>query len=71
MKANEFGSLFTDFDLGEDTLLGAYTVNITSQNTSEYIENGMTTFQVEVFKNPTFTATIDLKSPDIEDGILR
>lgn len=30
------------------------------------IENGYTNFQVEVFKNPTFTAEVKLKSSDIE-----
>jgi hypothetical protein len=48
-----------------------YGVNITSTDTSEYIENSWTNFQVEVFKNPTFTAVVELKSDDLEDGSVK
>jgi hypothetical protein len=34
------------------------------------MSNGSTSFQVEIFKNPTFTTDVVLKSPDIEDGKL-
>jgi uncharacterized protein YfaS (alpha-2-macroglobulin family) len=70
-KPNEFGSLFTEFDIPKDAPLGAYSLQIMSADTTEYIENGWTSFQVEVFRNPTFTATVELKSPDIEDDTIR
>ena len=34
------------------------------------MSNSWTNFQVEVFKNPTFTADVTLRSPDIEDGTI-
>jgi uncharacterized protein YfaS (alpha-2-macroglobulin family) len=71
LKPNEFGSLFTELDLSKDAPLGMYSISVTTSENAEYIENGWSNFQVEVFKNPTFTATIDLKSPDIENEVLR
>lgn len=41
-------------------------MSIVSTKNSEFIENAWGNFQVEVFKNPTFTATVSLKSPDVE-----
>jgi hypothetical protein len=35
-----------------------------------YITNGYTNFQVEIFKNPTFTATVELSSPQVNNGII-
>ncbi len=35
-----------------------------------FIENGYTYFQVEVFKNPTFTADVVLKSDNIENDFV-
>jgi len=37
---------------------------------SEWISNGYTNFQVEVFKNPTFTAEVKLSSPDVTNGLI-
>lgn len=71
MKPNEFGALATDFMLPKDAPLGSYMMNLTSSDNSEYVENGYSNFQVEVFKNPTFTASIDLKSGDIEDNYIK
>ncbi len=71
LKANEFGSISTEYDLPKDASLGSYNVNITNTRASEYVENGFTNFQVEVFKNPTFTASVTLKSPDLEGESLR
>lgn len=51
--------------------MGSYSVNVASTNSLEYIENGWSNFQVEVFKNPTFTATVDLKSPDLENDTIK
>lgn len=34
------------------------------------ISNSWSSFQVEVFKNPTFTAELSLRSPDIESDML-
>ena len=38
--------------------------------TSEWITNAYTSFQVEVFKNPTFTAEVKLSSPEVTNGII-
>ena len=46
-------------------------MNVSTTNSAEYIEYGYTNFQVEVFKNPTFTASVELKSPDLENGMIR
>lgn len=73
MKPNEYGTLSFDFMLDKEANLGAYSVNISPADTTNqygYIANGYTSFQVEVFKNPTFTAEVTLKSPDIEDGVV-
>ncbi len=71
LKSNEFGSLSTELSLSQDAPLGSYSVSIMPTTTSEYIENAWTNFQVEVFKNPTFTATVELKSPDLENNAIK
>lgn len=71
MQPNEYGTLSFDFSLDKEASLWSYNVNITpfeNINQFGYVSNGYTSFQVEVFKNPTFTAKVELKSPDIEDG---
>ncbi len=67
LKPNEFGTISTDLILAGNAPLGMYSVSLVTGDQTEYIANGSTNFQVEVFKNPTFTATVDLKSPDIID----
>ncbi len=72
-KSSEFGSFSTDFILQEEARLGSYSVNIEPQeSTGGYymMSNAFTSFQVEIFKNPTFTAEVTLRSPDIEDSTL-
>ncbi len=71
VMTNDFWSLSVDLDLAKDAPLGSYSMSIISTKNSEYIENGWGNFQVEVFKNPTFTATVTLKSPDVEGEIIR
>jgi alpha-2-macroglobulin len=70
VKASEYGSLSIDYTIPKDGSLGLYSVNIISKDTSLYIENSYTSFQVEVFKNPTFTSTVELKSPDLVEGAI-
>jgi hypothetical protein len=43
---------------------------VQSVNTSEWITNAYTSFQVEVFKNQTFTAEVKLSSPEVTNGII-
>lgn len=45
-----------------------YSVSLSTLDGTEYVQNGWANFQVEVFKNPTFTASVELRSPDIENG---
>lgn len=71
LKPNEFGTISTDFDLARSASLGSYMVQLSSSSDDTIvIENGYTNFQVEVFKNPTFTASVKLTSPDIENDTL-
>lgn len=70
IKANSFGSIATNLQLSKDAPLGAYTISVQSVNTSEWITNAYTSFQVEVFKNPTFTAEVKLSSPEVTNGII-
>lgn len=70
LKPNEFGTMSTDFVLSKEAPLGSYSISLQAANTTEYIENGWSNFQVEVFKNPTFTAEVKLQSPDIENDSL-
>lgn len=67
LKPNEFGTISSDYTLPRDTSLGSYSVNLTTMEMTEYVANGSMNFQVEVFQNPTFTATVELRSPDIEN----
>ena len=71
LKPNEFGTISADYILPKDALLGNYSVNLTTMDMTEYVANGSTNFQVEVFKNPTFSPTVDLKSPDLENESLK
>ena len=67
--ANEYGSIGLDFILPTDTHQGSYTINVeslTDTGSNSMISNSWSNFQVEVFKNPTFTADVSLRSPDIE-----
>ena len=67
LQANEFGTIVFDFDLDKSATLGSYMIQMSSTaNDLIAIENAYTNFQVEVFKNPTFTAEVKLKSSDIE-----
>jgi alpha-2-macroglobulin len=71
LRPNEFGTISTEFDLGKNTTLWSYIVQLSStSDDTATVENGYTNFQVEVFKNPTFTASVKLSSPDIENDIL-
>lgn len=68
-KANDYGSIAFDFTLPTDAHLGSYSINIEPvENSGWYymISNSWSNFQVEVFKNPTFTAEVSLRSPDID-----
>jgi uncharacterized protein YfaS (alpha-2-macroglobulin family) len=72
-KTNEYWSIALDLLIPEDAHLGSYTINLESfEGTGTYaaIANSWSSFQVEVFKNPTFTAEVSLRSPDIEWDIL-
>lgn len=73
LKTNDYGSLGTGLVLPADARLGNYSVNIEPlENTGNFymMSNNWTNFQVEIFKNPTFTAEVTLRSPDIQDGTL-
>lgn len=71
IKTNEYGSFSIEYQLPKDASLGMYSVNVAVADSTEYIENSWSNFQVEVFKNPTFTASIELKSPDIVDEAIK
>ena len=71
LKPNEFWSVFVEYDIPKEGSLGSYSVSISSTDSLEYIENGWSNFQVEVFKNPTFTANVELKSDDLEDNTIK
>jgi uncharacterized protein YfaS (alpha-2-macroglobulin family) len=72
VSANEFGTLWTSFDIPKTAPLGSYSLSVAPFDSSlGYIENAYTNFQVEIFKNPTFTAEVKLQSPDIENDVLR
>lgn len=71
VKSNSFGSIATELTLTQDATLGSYSVYIQSvKDPNTYITNGYTTFQVEIFKNPTFTALVQLSSPQVKNGII-
>ena len=71
LKPNEFGSISLEYEIPKEWALGSYTFTVVSNNSLEHIENGWSNFQVEVFKNPTFTASVDLKSPDLENDVIK
>ena len=51
--------------------MGTYTVQLIGETPdTSYIPGGYTNFQVEIFKNPTFTANVVLKSPDIDADVV-
>lgn len=54
-----------------DTPLGSYNVSLSLSDSTEYIENSNTYFQVEIFKNPTFTPKVTLKSNDLENDTIK
>lgn len=70
LKPNAFGTLAFDFALDKNTTLGTYSVQVMPEDDTKMIENAYTSFQVEVFKNPPFTADVKLRSPDIENNLL-
>ncbi|MBX9809011.1 hypothetical protein K2X92_01310, partial [Candidatus Gracilibacteria bacterium] len=71
IKANAFGSIATNINPGKEAKLGSYSISIQPVNTSDgWISNAYTSFQVEIFKNPTFTAEVKLSSPEVKDGII-
>lgn len=71
MKPNEFGTISTDYILPKEASLGNYSVSLMTLDQTEYVQNGWTNFQVEIFKNPTFTATVELRSPDLDGEVLK
>lgn len=71
LKSNTFGSIGTDLLLPSDTPLGSYNINISLPDSIEYIENAYTSFQVEIFKNPTFTSQVSLRSNDLENETIK
>jgi uncharacterized protein YfaS (alpha-2-macroglobulin family) len=71
IKSNAFGSIATNFKITKDAPLGSYNVSVQSvNNTDTWISGAYTNFQVEIFKNPTFTAEVKLSSPEVKDGII-
>jgi hypothetical protein len=71
IKANAYGSLATNFKITKESPLGSYNISVqSSNNTDTWISNWYTNFQVEIFKNPTFTAEVKLSSPEVKDGII-
>ena len=71
LKPNEFGSIWLEYEIPKEWALGSYSFSVVSTDSLEYIDNGWSNFQVEVFKNPTFTASIDLKSSDLENETIK
>ena len=70
IKTNSFGSIATNIQIAKDAPLGAYSISVQAVDNSEWISNGYTNFQVEVFKNPTFTAEVKLSSPEVTNGMI-
>lgn len=72
LKPNEFGSISQDYSLPKDAPLGQYMLSLFfTRDRTMLIENAFSSFQVEVFKNPTFTASVELKSSDLEGASLK
>ncbi len=71
VKANAYGSITSTLNIAKDASLGAYNVSIQSVNDpNNYISNAYTSFQVEIFSNPTFTAEVQLSSPEVTSGVI-
>ena len=57
--------------LSSDAALGSYSVSLQSvRDPNTYVTNGYTNFQVEIFTNPTFTAEVQLSSPQVTSGVI-
>jgi uncharacterized protein YfaS (alpha-2-macroglobulin family) len=73
VRSNAWGSIATSIVLPKDAPLGSYNINIQKQwktDENNWISGGYTTFQVEIFSNPTFTASVSLSSPQVSKDIL-
>ncbi|MBC7503547.1 hypothetical protein H7169_01120 [Candidatus Gracilibacteria bacterium] len=71
IKANAYGSIATTIILSKDTTLGSYSVGVQLvRDPNIYIGNGYANFQVEIFSNPTFTATVQLSSHQVTNGVI-
>ncbi len=71
VKSNAYGSITSSLTLAKDALLGSYNVNIQGvTDPNNYITNAYTNFQVEIFKNPTFTAEVTLSSPQVTNWVI-
>lgn len=68
--ANSFGSISTSLVIDSGASLWAYQVMVESLTDNNWISNSYTSFQVEIFKNPTFTAEVKLSSPEVNNGII-
>ncbi len=72
IKSNNYWSIATELTLAKDASLGSYSIYIQDvKNPNIYITNGYANFQVEIFKNPTFTAEVQLSSPQVKNGIIQ
>jgi hypothetical protein len=66
IKANSYGSLATSIVIPAGSTLGSWSVNIVSLSEPNiWVSGGYTNFQLEIFQNPTFTATVKLSSPEV------
>ncbi len=72
LKTNEFGTILHDFAIPPTARLGNYSFAL-EQNSENggYVDNAWSNFQVEVFKNPTFTTEVTLKSSSIENNYIK
>ena len=66
LKPNEFGTLSSDYLLPKTASPGKYTVTLTTLDQTEYIAHGSTDFQVVTRIDQHPTASITLRSSDIE-----
>jgi uncharacterized protein YfaS (alpha-2-macroglobulin family) len=73
VRSNVWGSVATSIVLPKDAPLGSYNVNIQRQwqtDGNNWISGGYTSFQVEIFSNPTFTASVTLSSPQVTKDMI-
>lgn len=71
VKSNSYGSIASSLEIKKDAPLGAYSISVQSlSDRDNWISNSYGSFQVEIFKNPTFTAEVKLSSPEVVDGTL-